>query len=110
MFFTNEFLQARRQDFVDSITTAQANIGTPESPEWKNGTILKADVTNDGLIIFTAAFLDLVYSTASVCQIRLYDKDNILVNQRDVDVDTVYGQGVYTKLTINLFESNMEVI
>lgn len=110
MFFTNEFLQARRQDFVDSITKAQANVGTPESPSWKEGTIVKSEVSDDGLITFTAVFLDLVTSSDSVCQIRLYDKDNILVNSRAVDIDTVYGQGVYTKLTINLFESNMEVI
>lgn len=110
MFFTNEFLQARRQDFVDSITKAQANVGTAETPNWKDGTIVKADVSDDGIITFTAVFLTIVTTTESVCQIRLYDKDNILVNARDVDIDTVYGQGVYTKLTINLAETNVEVI
>ncbi len=110
MYFTEEFLHARRIEFLESIAKAQANIGTPEDPDWKDGKTLQAYIDEEsGLIIFKAAFLDLVYSNAHVCQIRLLDKDDLIASQRDVSIQTAIGQGVYTTLTVNLFESEMEV-
>lgn len=108
-YFREEFLQARRQEFLESIAKAQANVGSPEEPEWVDGKTLQAFIDDEGLIIFKAAFLDLVYNNDLVCQIRLLDKDGLVASQRDVSIQTAIGQGVYTTLTVNLFESDMEV-
>ncbi len=109
-YFTEEFMNKQRRRFVSSLKKAQVNIGTHAEPNWIDGEILKAEVNEDGLAIFQAAFIDLIPMKAEVCQIRIFDEDDEVASLVDKKVLTALGQGVYETLKIDIFQTDVEVV
>lgn len=109
-YFTEKFMNKQRKMLLFSLAKAQANVGTKELPSWTDGKILKAEIQEDGIILFQVAFLDIVPMLADVCQIRLIDQDGDVAGISDKEIKTARGQGVYETIKINLFESGFEVI
>lgn len=109
-YFTEEFLTKQKYHFLNSLDRAQANIGTHLDPVWVDGEIIKAQVDEDGMIIFQVAFVELVSIEANVCQIQIFDTDGDLVSIIDKNVSTARGQGMYETLKVNLFQNDVEVI
>lgn len=107
--FEKDFLHARKLDFVNSFQTMLCNVGTPESPIWTAGEVLKQEVMEDGRMRFLVAFIETTESACSACQFRIIDKDGLIAAQFDQNVQTAYGQGIYASVVISMDELNWEV-
>lgn len=109
-YFTEEFMTKQRLHFLNSLSKAQANVGTPLNPSWVDGEILKAEIDENGMVVFQVAFIELVPMLVTVSQIRIFDTDGDIASLVDKEISTARGQGVYETLKVNLFQNEVEVV
>lgn len=109
-YFSEAFMLARKQEFVQSLGSMQVNIGTLENPTWISGDVIKAVVDDDGVMIFQCAFVDTVELECSITQIKLLDKIGDTAAIMDKAITTAYGQGVYVTVKIKMTETEWEIV
>lgn len=109
-YFKEEFLQKQRLAFVSAFQMLQANVGAKENPVWVDGVVLRCEVTEAKEALFQVAFVDLVESADSICELRLIDQDGDVAAQLDKNLTHAYGEGIYVTLKILITEIAMEVV
>lgn len=109
-YFTEEFMNKQRLHFLNSLSRAEANIGTHLNPSWVSGEILKAEIDEDGMVVFQVAFIELVSMLVTVSQIRIFDSEGDVASIVDKEISTARGEGVYETLKVNLFQNEVEVV
>lgn len=109
-YFSEAFMTARKQEFVDSLGSMQVNIGSAENPNWITGEVIKQLVDTDGNMIFQCAFADTTEEECAVSQIKLCDQLGDTAAIMDKAIVTAYGQGVYVTVKIRMIETEWEIV
>lgn len=91
-FFTTNFLNARRQQWLDQIAKAQYRIGGT----WYDGAITSRQVSGNSVVIMVSV-TDPVSTTSTIVESRLIDNGGNVAGSRTENIVKNVNQGVLLK-------------
>lgn len=98
-FYTDTFLNKRRQWWMKSIVKVQAFVGS----SWYTGTIQKKALEGEKIVIH-AVFDDLTALACTITSLRVIDIDGETAAQKSENITKAAGQGVLIKLELPIIE------
>lgn len=102
MYFTDDFLNERRAEWLRSIAYVECQAGG----SWHRGKIEKREVSGDTIII-NATFPDLDETATTITASRLIDIRGIQVAYKSKNVKKLSGQGTFIQMKIPIYETSV---
>ena len=99
MFYTDKFLQKRRNWWMKNIAKVEVLVGST----WYTGAIQKKSLEGDKVVIH-AVFEDLTAAACTITSLRVIDIDGEVAAQIYETITTAAGQGVLIKLELPITE------
>lgn len=98
-FYTENFLNKRRQWWMKNIAKVQAFEGS----EWYTGTIQKKKLEDEKIVIHVV-FPDITELSCTITSLRVIDVDGEIAAQKSESITKAAGQGVLIKLELPITE------
>lgn len=98
-FYTDTFMNKRRQWWMKNIVKVQAFVGS----SWHTGTIQKKSLEGEKIVVHVV-FDDLTDTSCTITNLRVIDIDGEVAAQKSESITKASGQGVLIKLELPIIE------
>ena len=99
MFYTEQFLQKRRNWWMKNLIKVEANVGST----WYEGDIEEKELEGD-TIVMHVVFENLTDLACTISSLRVIDIDGEVAAQTYENITTAAGQGVLIKIELPIKE------